>query len=84
MGLDQIHELAFIFSEIKNFLPSFMQLYRSLKERKMLNEAHLSGFLKYAGYDLPELTSRLQQLANEVIKLESQKKLSIRRISTAL
>lgn len=28
-ALDQLHELAFVFSEIKNFLPSFMKLYRS-------------------------------------------------------
>jgi hypothetical protein len=30
----------------------------------MLNEESLSSFLKYAGHDLPELTYRLQQLAN--------------------
>jgi hypothetical protein len=76
-ALDQLHELAFVFSEIKNFLPSFIQLYRSLKERKMLNEEYLSSFLKHAGYDLPELTYRLQLLANELIDLESKKKYSI-------
>ena len=51
-----------------------MKLYRSLKECGMLNEEYLSNFLKYAGYDLPELTYRLQQLANEVIDLESKKR----------
>jgi hypothetical protein len=54
-----------------------MKLYRSLKEGKMLNEEYLSNFLKYAGYDLPELTYRIQQLANEVIDLGSKKKQSI-------
>lgn len=43
----------------------------------MLNEESLSNFLKYAGQDLPELTYRMQQIANEVIDLESKKKLSI-------
>jgi hypothetical protein len=43
----------------------------------MLNEEYLSSFLKYAGYDLPELTYRLQQPANEVIDLESKKRKSI-------
>jgi hypothetical protein len=76
-ALDQLHELAFVFNEIKNFLPSFMKLYRSLKERKMLNEEYLSNFLKYTGHDMPELIYRLQQLANEVIDLESKKKYSI-------
>lgn len=76
-ALDQLQELAFVFSEIKNFLPSFMKLYRSLKEYGTLNEEYLVGFLKYAGHDLPELTYRIQQLANEVIDLESKKKQSI-------
>jgi hypothetical protein len=76
-ALDQLHELAFVFSEIKNFLPSFLKLYRSLREYGMLNEEYLSNFLKYAGYDLPELTNITQQLANEVIDLESKKKQSI-------
>jgi hypothetical protein len=76
-ALNQLHELAFVYSEIKNFLPSFMKLYRSLKECGMLNEEYLSNFLKYAGYDLPELTYRMQQLANEVIDLESKKRQSI-------
>jgi hypothetical protein len=76
-ALNQLYELALVYGEIKNFLPSFMKLYRSLKERKMLNEEYLSNFLKYAGHDLPELTYRLQQLANVVIDLESKKKQSI-------
>jgi hypothetical protein len=76
-ALNQLHELAFVYSEIKNFLPSFMKLYRCLKERKMLNEEYLISFLKYAGHDMPELTYRLQQLANEVIDLESKKRQSI-------
>lgn len=76
-ALNQLHELAFVYSEIKNFLPSFIKLYRCLKERKMLNEEYLINFLKYAGHDIPELTYRLQQLANEVIELESKKRQSI-------
>jgi hypothetical protein len=76
-ALDQLHELALIYSEIKNFLPSFMKLYRSLKEYGMLNEEYLISFLRYADHNLPELTYRIQQLANEVIDLESKKKHSI-------
>ena len=76
-ALNQLHELAFAYSEIKTFLPSFLKLFQSLKEFEMLNEESLSNFLKYAGHDLPELTYRMQQLANEVIDLESKKKQSI-------
>jgi hypothetical protein len=76
-ALNQLHELAFVYSEIKNFLPSFLKLFHLLKDCKMLNEKYLLEFLKYAGQDLPELTYRMQQLANEVIDLESKKKQSI-------
>ncbi|HEX7818706.1 MAG TPA: hypothetical protein VF419_04960 [Nitrososphaeraceae archaeon] len=76
-ALNQLHDLAFVYGEIKNFLPSFLKLFHSLKEYGMLNEEYLIGFLKYAGHDLPELTYRIQQLANEVIDLESKKKKSI-------
>jgi hypothetical protein len=76
-ALNQMYELAFAYSEIKNFLPSFLRLFRMLKERKMLNKEYLSNLLKYAGHDIPDLTHRLQQLANEVIDLESKKKQSL-------
>ena len=73
-ALNQLHELAFVYGEIKNSLPSFMKLYRCLKEHKVLNEEYISNLLKYAGHDIPELIYRLQRLANEVIDLESKKK----------
>jgi hypothetical protein len=76
-ALNQLHELAFAYSEIKTFLPSFLKLFHLLKDRKMLNEKYLLEFLKYVGQDIPELTYRLQQLANEVIDLESKKRQSI-------
>ena len=57
-------------------LPSFLRLFHLLKDYKMLNEKYLLEFLKYVGQDLPELFNRLQQLANEVIDLESKKKQS--------
>jgi hypothetical protein len=80
-ALNQLHELAFVYGKIKNFLPSFLKLFHSLREFGMLNEESLSNFLKYAGYDLPELTYKIQQLANEVIDLESKKKQSIDELS---
>ncbi len=76
-ALNDLHELTFVYTKIKTFLPSFLKLFQSLKEFGMLNEESLSNFLKYAGHDLPELTYRMQQVANEVIDLESKKKLSI-------
>jgi chromosome segregation ATPase len=49
----------------------------------MLNEKYLLEFLKYAGQDIPELTYRLQQLANKIIDLESKKRQSIDELTQA-
>lgn len=80
-ALNQLYELAFIYDEIKSYLSSFLQLFHSLKEHRMLDEKHLSIFLKYAGYYLPELTYRVQRLANDAIDLEWKKKQSIDKLS---
>jgi hypothetical protein len=82
-ALNQLHELACIYDEIKNFLPSFLKLFHSLKERRMLGEKHISKFLKYADHDLPELTDRIQRLTNDIIDLEWKKKQSGDVISVA-
>jgi hypothetical protein len=37
-ALNQLHDLAFVYGEIKNSLPSFLKLFHSLKELGMLNE----------------------------------------------
>ena len=41
-ALTNLHELAFVYGIIKNFLPSFLKLFQSLKEFGMLNEESLS------------------------------------------
>jgi hypothetical protein len=73
-ALNDLHELAFVYNEIKTFLPSFLKLFHCLKERRMLNEKHISNILKYVGTDLPQLTDRVQCLTNDVINLEGQKR----------
>ena len=73
-ALNDLHELAFVYDEIKTFLPSFLKLFHYLKKNKMLSEKHISNILRYAGNDLPELTDRVQCLSNEIINLENQKR----------
>jgi hypothetical protein len=75
-ALNQLYELAFVYNEIKSYLPSFMKLFHALKEHKLLTERHISKFLRYAGHDLPELTNKIQQLTSDVIDLEFKKKQS--------
>jgi hypothetical protein len=72
--LNQLHELAFLFNEIKNYLPSFIKLFNLLKRNKMLGEEHISKFLRYANHDLPSLENKIQKLTGDVIDLEWKKK----------
>ena len=73
-ALNQLHELAFVYSEIKTFLPSFLKLFHCLKNNKMLGEKYILDVLRYVGNDLPQLTDRIQCLTNDVINLEGQKR----------
>jgi len=73
-ALTEVHELAFVYHEIKTFLPSFLKLFHCLKNNKMLSEKHISNVLRYVGNDLPQLTDRIQCLSNDVINLEDKKR----------
>jgi transposase len=41
-ALNDLHELAFMYNEIKTFLPSFLKLFHCLKMRRMLDEKNFS------------------------------------------
>jgi hypothetical protein len=56
------------FSEMK------CALFHCLKERRMLDEKHISNILRYVGNDLPQLTDRVQCLTNDVLNLEGKKR----------
>ena len=73
-ALNQLHELAFVYDEIRTFLPSFLKLFHCLKKNKMLGEKYIFDILKYVGDDLPQLTDRVQCLSNDVINLETKKR----------
>ena len=73
-ALNDLHELAFVYNEIKTFLLSFLKLFHCLKERRMLDEKNISKLIGYANYDLSDLANRVQCLSNEIINLEGQKR----------
>jgi hypothetical protein len=73
-ALNQLHELGFLFNEIKYYLPSFIKLFNLLKRNKMLGDGYISKSLRYANYDLPTLETKIQNLTGEVIELEWKKK----------
>jgi hypothetical protein len=73
-ALNQLHELEFLFYEIRNYLPSFIKLFNLLKRNKMLGDGYITKFLRYANYDLPTLENKIQNLTGDVIELEWKKK----------
>ena len=73
-ALNQLHELAFVYDEIRTFLPSFLKPISLFEKNKMLSEKHIFNILKYVGDDLPQLTDRVQCLSNDVINLETKKR----------
>jgi hypothetical protein len=73
-ALNQLHELTFLFNEIKFYLPSFIKLFSLLKRNKMLGDGYISKFLRYTNQDLPNLESKIQKLTGDVIELEWKKR----------
>jgi prefoldin subunit 5 len=73
-ALNQLHELGFLFNEIKYYFPSFIKLFNLLKRNKMLGDGYITKFLRYANYDLPTLENKIQNLTGDVIELEWKKK----------
>ena len=79
-ALNDLHELALVYGEIKSYLPSFLKLFHCLKQRRMLDEKNISKFIRNANYDLSDLANRVQCLSNEIIKLEGQKRNSMNKV----
>ena len=73
-ALNDLHELIFVYNEVKAFLPSFLKLFHCLNDRRMLAEKNISKFLRYANYDLSDLANRVQCLSNGITNLEGQKR----------
>ena len=79
-ALNDLHELALAYNEIRAYLPSFLKLFHCLKEHRLLDEKHISKFLRYANYDLSDLENRVQYLVNEITNLECQKRNSMNKV----
>ena len=79
-ALNDLHELALVYGEIKSYLPSFLKLFHCLKEHRMLDEKNISKFIRNANYDLSDLVNRVQCLSNEITNLEGQKRNSMNKV----
>ena len=79
-ALNDLHELALVSNEIKGDMSSFLKLFHCLKERRMLDEKNISKLIRYANYDLSDLSNRVQCLSDEIINLEGQKRNSMNKV----
>ena len=79
-ALNDLHELALVFNEIKGDMSSFLKLFHCLKERRMLDEKNISKLIRYANYDLSDLSNRVQCLSDEITNLEAQKRNSLNKV----
>jgi hypothetical protein len=72
-ALKELYDLVFVYLKIKNDLPSFLKLFKLLKQNKMLGEEYISKLVRHA-VDLPLLESKIRKLRSEIIDLEFKKK----------
>jgi hypothetical protein len=79
-ALNGLYDLAFVYNEVKTYLPSFLKIFHCLKERRMLDEKNISKLIRYANYDLSDLVNRVQCLSDEITNLESQKRNSMNKV----
>jgi exonuclease VII small subunit len=72
-SLNELHDLVFLYDEIKYYLPSFIKLFHTLKRNKLLGGDRITKFLRYADHDLPVLENKIQKLSSDAIDLEWKK-----------
>lgn len=68
--LKRLYKLTELYEEMRNLLPSFLELFRIMKKEGLMNEKDISSILKSAS-ELPYLKNKVQRLIGQVlIRLE--------------
>jgi hypothetical protein len=67
--LEGLYQLNLIYKEIKCYLPSFLNLFKTMKQQKMMSEQNVVDALKF-GKELPHLKDQFQLLVDEINNLE--------------
>jgi flagellar motility protein MotE (MotC chaperone) len=68
-GLDQLNQ---VYKEIRRYLPSFLKLFKLMKQQKMMTEQDVVEALKF-GKELPQLKEQFLLLVDEIENLEYKK-----------
>jgi hypothetical protein len=80
--LEGIYQLNLVYKEIRRYLPSFLKLFKIMKQQKMMSEQDVVEALKF-GKQLPQLKDQFQLLVDEINSLECKKN-SLRAVLSAL
>jgi hypothetical protein len=80
--LQGLYQLNQVYKEIRRYLPSFLKLFKIMKQQRMMSEQDVVDALRFAK-ELPHLKDQFQLLAEEINSLE-YKKNSLRAVLSAL
>src|SRR6188472_3351897 len=70
--LEGLYQLNLVNKEIKRYLPSFLKLFKLMKQQRMMSEQDVVDALKF-GKELPHLKDQFQLLVEEIDNLEYKK-----------
>jgi len=70
--LEGLPQLNLVYKEIRRYLPSFLKLFKIMKQQIMMSEQDAVEALKF-GEQLPQLKDQFQLLVEEINNLEYKK-----------
>jgi hypothetical protein len=70
--LQGLYQLNLVYKEIRRYLPSFLTLFKLMKQQRMMSEHHVVDALR-VGKELPHLKEQFQLLVEEINNLEYKK-----------
>lgn len=80
--LEGLYQLNLVYKEIRRYLPSFLTLFRIMKQQRMMTEQDVVDALKF-GKELQHLKDQFQILVEEINSLEDKRN-SLRAAISAL
>jgi hypothetical protein len=70
--LEGLYQLNQVYKEIRRYLPSFLKLFKLMKQQRIMSERDVVDALKF-GKELPHLKDQFLLLVEEIDSLESKK-----------
>jgi transposase len=70
--LEGLYQLNLVYKEIRRYLPSFLTLFRIMKQQRMMTEQDVVDALRF-GKELPQLKDQFEILVEEINSLENKR-----------